>query len=66
MKKKLKRKMEADFRKKEEAKICPIVLSGNSEISKLCPYKDMNPKKCRSYSHFGCAHYKHLRSQGLI
>lgn len=59
-------KIEENFRKREEAKICPIVRSGKSEISNLCPYKDISAKKCRSHAHFGCATYKKLKSDGLI
>jgi len=62
----MKRKIEEDYRKKEEEKICPIVRSGNSEVCKLCPYKDMNTKKCRSNAHLGCATYKRLKNELLI
>jgi hypothetical protein len=67
--KKIKKKMQEDFRKREEAKICPCIISGNPEISKLCHYKDIknrNTKKCRSNAHRGCAKYKELKEKGLI
>lgn len=62
----MKRKIKEDFRKKEEERLCPIVRSGKPEIAKLCCYKDVSPKKCRSNAHLGCAHYKLLKSKGLI
>jgi hypothetical protein len=65
----MKKRMQEDFREREEKKICPIILSGNPEVSKLChqkDIKDMNTRKCRSNAHRGCATYKRLKKEGLI